>query len=86
MLLDLSSMLETVVVRREKFASQADPEVLTAIREIADSEGRQLQAVIEEALRDYAERKRAQRPREAVLAHLRDSVNEHRRLYELLAQ
>jgi hypothetical protein len=71
---------------REKFASQASPEVLAAVREIAATEGRQLQSVIEDALRDYVERKRGERPREAVLAHLRDSIAEHRTLYERLAQ
>lgn len=44
---------------REKFASQADPSLLSAIRQIAESEGRQLQVVIEEALRDYVERSAA---------------------------
>ncbi len=71
---------------REKFASQADPELLAAMREIAREEGRQLQVVIEQAMREYVERQRGDRPREAVMAHLRDSVNEHRRLYGLLAE
>jgi hypothetical protein len=71
---------------RQKFASQAAPELLQAVRSIADEEGRQLQAIIEEALREYVERKRGERPREQVLAHLQASVQEHRELYRRLAQ
>ncbi len=72
--------------RRQKFASQAAPDVLEAVRSIADDEGRQLQSVIEEALREYVERKRGERPREQVLAHLQASVQEHRELYRRLAE
>ena len=41
---------------REKFSSQAAPEVLTAIRQIAERQGRQFQTVLDEALRDYIDR------------------------------
>ena len=43
--------MSTVV--REKFSSQASPEVLAALRKIAETEGRQFQAVLDEALREY---------------------------------
>lgn len=72
--------------QRQKFASQAAPEVLEGVRSIAEEEGRQLQSVIEEALREYVERKRGERPREQVLAHLQASVQEHRELYRRLAE
>lgn len=72
--------------QRQKFASQAAPELLQAVRSIADEEGRQLQTVIEEALREYVERKRGERPREQVLAHLQASVERHRDLYRRLAE
>ncbi|MDP8929011.1 MAG: hypothetical protein M3O70_10680 [Actinomycetota bacterium] len=72
--------------QRQKFASQAAPEVLEAVRSIAEQEGRQLQAVIEEALREYIQRKRGERPRELVLAHLQASVERHRELYRRLAE
>lgn len=71
---------------RQKFASQAAPEVLEALRSIADEEGRQLQVVIEQALREYIQRKRGERPREEVLAHLQASVERHRQLYRRLAE
>jgi len=41
---------------REKFSSQAAPEVLAALRQIAESQGRQFQAVLDDALRDYIDR------------------------------
>lgn len=72
--------------QRQKFASQAARDVLDAVRSIAETEGRQLQAVIEEALREYVERKRGERPREEVLAHLQASVEAHRDLYRRLAE
>ena len=41
---------------REKFSSQASPEVLAELRKVAVAQGRQLQAVLEEAMREYIER------------------------------
>ena len=37
---------------REKFSSQAAPDVLLALRQIAENQGRQFQSVLDEALRD----------------------------------
>ena len=71
---------------RQKFASQASAEVLEAVRAIAHEDGRQMQVVIEEALREYVERRRGEHPREQVLAHLQASVEQHRELYRRLAQ
>ncbi len=71
---------------RQKFATQADPQVLAAVRAIAAEEGRQFQSVVEEALREWIERKRGEAPRREVLAHLAASVQQHRELYRLLAQ
>lgn len=75
-----------MMTKRQKFASQATPEVLEAVRTIAHEDGRQVQAVIEDALREYVERRRGERPREQVLAHLQASIEEHRELYRRLAQ
>ena len=41
---------------REKFSSQTAPEALAALRQIAESQGRQFQVVLDEALRDYIDR------------------------------
>ncbi|MBJ7248108.1 MAG: hypothetical protein JHD05_03580 [Thermoleophilia bacterium] len=71
---------------REKFASQADPEVLAAMREAAAGEGRQLQAVIEDAMREYLERRATDRPRPQVVQALAESIAEFDSLYARLAQ
>ena len=71
---------------RQKFSSQADTQVLAEIKAIAQEEGRQFQAVLEQAMREFIERKRNAQPREQVLAHFRASVDKNRRLGELLAK
>lgn len=71
---------------REKFSSQAAPEVLEALRRIAASEGRQFQAVLDEALRDYIDRRQKNRPRRHVVEAFADSVREFDDLYRELAR
>jgi hypothetical protein len=71
---------------KEKFSSQADPQVLTAIREIAKREGRQFHAVLEDAMREYIESHEQQKPRASVMAHFQASIEKNRRLSELLAK
>ena len=75
-----------MVVPREKFSSQASPELLAAMREIAREEGRQFQAVLEDAINSYIEAKAQQKVRPEVMAHYRASFERNRKLYELLAQ
>ncbi len=69
-----------------KFSSQADPEVLEGLQEIAATDGRQFQAVLGDAMREYLERKRQQAPRRHVLEAFRDSLKERDELYRLLAK
>ena len=71
---------------REKFSSQASPELLAGMREIARKEGRHFQAVLEEAMARHIESKAGERVRPEVMALYRASVERHRRLYELLAE
>ena len=71
---------------REKFSSQAAPEVLAALRQIADSEGRQFQAVLDEALRDYIDRQQKSRPRRHVMSAFASSLDEFDSLYRELAK
>ncbi len=71
---------------REKFSSQASPELLAALRKIARTEGRHLQAVLEDAMQQYIDGKEQAKVRPEVMAHYRASVEKNRRLYELLAQ
>ncbi len=74
------------MVEREKFSSQAAPELLLKMREIARSEGRHFQAVLEDAMVSYIESKSRERVRPEVMAHYRASVEKNRLLGELLAQ
>ena len=74
-----------MVTTRQKFSSQADPELLAGMREAARKEGRQFQAVLEDAMRIYLESKAQTQVRPEVMAHLRDSIEKNRLLYELLA-
>ena len=69
-----------------KFSSQADPKVLEGLQEIAAREGRQFQAVLGDAMREYLARKRQQAPRRNVLAAFQDSLKERDELYRSLAK
>lgn len=56
------------------------------MREIARTEGRHFQSVLEDAMNDYVEAKKKGKVRPEVMAHYRESVQRNRKLYELLAQ
>ena len=71
---------------RQKFSSQAAPELLERMREIARKEGRQFQAVLEEAMAGYIESKTQDNVRPEFMAHYRASLERNRLLAELLAQ
>jgi uncharacterized protein (DUF4415 family) len=81
-------MMEAAVTTavREKFSSQASPDVLAALRQIAESQGRQFQAVLDEALRDYIDRQQKERPRRHVMASFASSLDEFDSLYRELAK
>jgi predicted transcriptional regulator len=70
----------------QKFSSQARPELLEEVRRLAAEEGRQFQAVLDEALADWVERKKGEAPRPDVIAHAKASIARHRKLYEELAK
>ena len=69
-----------------KFSSQADPEVLEGLQELAAREGRQFQAVLGDAMREYLNRKRQQAPRRNVLEAFQESLKERDELYQSLAK
>ena len=69
-----------------KFSSQAEPEILEALQEIATREGRQFQAVLGDAMRDYLAHKRQQAPRRNVLEAFQKSLEERDELYRSLAK
>jgi len=64
----------------------APAELLASLREIARKEVRDLDSVLEDAIRQYIENYKSQGPREYVMGHFQTSVAKNRRLGELLAQ
>ena len=70
---------------REKFSSQAPPELLAAIRAIARREGRQFDDVLEDAMWEHLKSKLGPDVRPQVMAHFYASLEKNRRLGELLA-
>lgn len=70
----------------EKFFSEAAPEVLAALRKIAESEGRPIQAVLDEALREYIERKEKGQSRRHTLDAFAQNLSEFDQLYRKLAK
>ena len=71
---------------REKFSSQAAPELLAAMRRIARADGRHFQAVLEDAMTGYIEARARGTARPEVMAHYRASVERNRLLAELPAE
>ena len=70
--------------RKVKFATQLSADVLMQLKETAKKEGRQIQAVLDEALRDYFQSR--QQPRPHVMKSLRASIRQHKVLYQELAK
>ena len=71
---------------REKFATQVDSELLAELRSLARDEGRQIQALVDEALADLIEKRKLGRPRAHVLAAYGTSHRRFATLYEKLAE
>ena len=71
---------------REKFATQVNTEILSAVRSLAQSEGRQLQALVDEALADLIEKRKQSRPRDDVMAIYQASHQIFAPLYKKLAE
>lgn len=71
---------------REKFATQVNSQILRSVRELAQHEGRQLQALVDEALADLIEKRRHARPRAHVMAAYQASHETFAPLYKTLAE
>ncbi len=71
---------------REKFATQVNSEILSAVRDLAQDEGRQLQALVDEALADLIEKRKQGRPRTHVMAAYQASHDKYAPLYKKLAE
>lgn len=73
-------------VAKEKFATQVAPEVLAEVRALAQAEGRQLQALVEEALADLIEKRKKTKARPHVLNAYGTSHELYADLYRNLAK
>ena len=71
---------------REKFATQVNSEILSELRALAQNEGRQLQALVDEALADLIERRKRAQPRAHVMGAYLASHEKFGRLYKKLAE
>lgn len=69
-----------------KFSSQANPEVLNTMHEIARAEGRKFYALLDEAFRDYLLKKGAVAPSQKAMTHFAQSLHEFDMLYQALAK
>ena len=48
-----------MTIQRQKFSSRVDAELLAGLREVAKRDGRRLNAVLEDAMRDYIAARRS---------------------------
>jgi hypothetical protein len=71
---------------REKFATQVNSEILSTVRKLAAEEGRQLQALVDEALADLIEKRRKATPRAHVMGAYLASHEKYGPLYKKLAE
>jgi len=71
---------------REKFATQVNSETLAALRDLAQSEGRQIQALVDEALADLLEKRKPSRPRAKVMKAYMASHEPFGALYKKLSE
>ena len=69
---------------REKFATQVNSKILRDVRALADQEGRQLQALVDEALADLIEKRKNAKPRSHVMGAYLASHEKYGPLYKKL--
>ncbi len=65
-----------------KISSKVDEDVWNELRELASESHQSVSGLLTEAIRDYLQRRKV---RPAVITHLEQSIEENRRLGELLA-
>ena len=71
---------------RAKFATQVNSEILTVVRMLAEKEGRQIQALVDEALADLIEKRKKTTPRAHVMGAYLASHEKYGPLYKKLAE
>jgi hypothetical protein len=70
----------------DKLSFNVPPELLGALNQLAASQCRHLQAVLDDALREYLEREQRDHPRQHVISKFASSLNEFDELYKDLAK
>ena len=70
---------------RETFATEVNAETLAEVRRLAEAEGRQFDALVNEAFDDLLEKHRQAKPRDHVLRAYQNSHNPYGALYKKLA-
>jgi hypothetical protein len=70
----------------KKFSSQAEAEILIALGELARTEGKQMQALINEAFADLLEKRKRGTTRRHVMEAFQSSLREYDSVYETLAK
>jgi hypothetical protein len=71
---------------RVKFATQVDPDILSEVRALAQSEGRQIQALVDEALADLVDKRKGATARPHVLKAYLTTHERFGQLYRKLAE
>jgi|APSaa5957512535_1039671.scaffolds.fasta_scaffold06238_7 hypothetical protein len=71
---------------KEKFATQVDEKILSTIKEIANDEGRQIQAIVNEALCDLIDKRKNLKARSHVMEAYMKSHKSYKSLYTELAK
>ena len=71
---------------REELSTPVNPEILQAVRSLSVSEGRELQALVEEALADLLEKHKNAQPRARVMDAYSASHEKYGPLYKKLAE
>ena len=70
----------------EKVSSQAEPEILYAVKTLAKHEGKLFQSLVNEALMDLLEKRKQTKPRRFVMEQFQSSLNDYDALYDRLSQ
>ena len=71
---------------RQKFATQVNSKTLSAVRKLAAKEGRQIQALVDEAFADLIEKRRNTKTRPHVMSAQLASLEKYGVLYTKLAE
>jgi hypothetical protein len=72
--------------QHEEVVLQVKSEILTALRSLAEQEGRQLQVLVEEAFSDLLEKRKNSQPRAQVMSTYLASHEKYGALYRKLAE